>query len=169
MHNNEAESQKIRHVHKQWNGLVYSLLIISTISLILAFLAPLFSVNKLWIFADTITLASSIVSLFTSGNYLLGLIVGLFAVVFPIVKLGSLYWLWTFSTVKTVKQNLSWLAAISKWAMLDVFVIALMVVAIKLGAVMEVELHFGLFFFIAAVILSKVTVRMIDRILTPST
>ena len=151
--------------YPKWNGIIYSLIAISSVSLLFAYIAPLISVNQLWVFKDTVTMFSSIITLFTTGNYLLGLIVALFAVVFPIIKMFSLFYLWHYATIATVKQHLNWLSAISKWAMLDVFVIAMTVVIVKLGALMQVTLHFGLVFFITSILLSKMAVRLMHRII----
>ena len=50
---------------------------------------------------------------------------------------------------------------IGRWSMLDVFVAAMLVVVIKLSLISDVEIHAGLYVFIAAVILSMVAVRRI--------
>ncbi len=46
--------------------------------------------------------------------------------------------------------------------MLDVFVVAILVVTVKLGAVANVEMHYGLYFFAAAVLLTMfITARIV--------
>ena len=49
-----------------------------------------------------------------------------------------------------------------KWSMLDVFVVAVLVVAVKLGTLASVEMRYGLYFFSAAVLLTMfVTARVV--------
>jgi paraquat-inducible protein A len=49
-----------------------------------------------------------------------------------------------------------------KWSMLDVFVVAVLVVAVKLGAIADVEMRFGLYAFAASVLLTMfITARIV--------
>jgi paraquat-inducible protein A len=49
-----------------------------------------------------------------------------------------------------------------KWSMLDVFVVAVLVVAVKLGAIADVEMRFGLYAFAASVLLTMfITSRIV--------
>ena len=58
---------------------------------------------------------------------------------------------------------LHWLAAISKWSMLDVFVVAVLVVAVKLDLVLEVQVHFGLYAFSVAVLMTMyITAQVVE-------
>jgi paraquat-inducible protein A len=51
-----------------------------------------------------------------------------------------------------------------KWSMLDVFVVAVLVVTVKLGAIANVEMHYGLYFFSAAVILTMIITARIVKL-----
>jgi len=52
-----------------------------------------------------------------------------------------------------------------KWSMLDVFVVAVLVVSVKLGAIASVEMRYGLYAFAAAVILTMyVTARVVSLV-----
>jgi len=57
-----------------------------------------------------------------------------------------------------------------KWSMLDVFVVAVLLATVKLGAVANVQLHYGLYLFAAAVILTMIVtarvVKLSERILS---
>lgn len=48
-----------------------------------------------------------------------------------------------------------------RWAMLDVMVVAVLIVAVKLGAIVSVEIHYGLFVFGAAVLLIMLVTRRV--------
>jgi paraquat-inducible protein A len=41
-----------------------------------------------------------------------------------------------------------------KWSMLEVFVVALLLVSVKLGALLSVEVHYGVYLFALAVLLT---------------
>ena len=151
-------------LYKKWNFLIYSLLLCSSISFALDFYYPLFSVRKIWIFSNTVTLASSISALFHEKDYLLAAVVTIFAIIFPAVKLLSLWWLWTFSSTHKLKAHLGWISTLSKWAMLDVFMVALMIVAFKLSSMIKISISTGMVFIIITVILSKLTAYIIDKI-----
>ena len=51
-------------------------------------------------------------------------------------------------------KSLTLIETLGKWSMLDVFVVALLLVSLKLGALAKVEVHYGLYFFTASVILT---------------
>jgi paraquat-inducible protein A len=50
-----------------------------------------------------------------------------------------------------------------RWSMLDVFVVALLIVTVKLGPIADVQVHFGLFAFCSAMLVtSYVTSRIVN-------
>jgi paraquat-inducible protein A len=50
-----------------------------------------------------------------------------------------------------------------KWSMLDVFVVAVLVVAVKLGAIADVDMRYGLYAFAASVLLTMyITSRIVS-------
>ncbi len=51
--------------------------------------------------------------------------------------------------------------------MLDVFVVALLVVTIKLGILADVEVHAGVYFFAAAVLASMAASLLMSRLVHP--
>jgi len=57
-----------------------------------------------------------------------------------------------------------------KWSMLDVFIVAVLVVAVKLAAIVQVEMRYGLYAFAASVLLTMfITARVVvlaDRVET---
>ena len=58
-------------------------------------------------------------------------------------------------------------AFILLWSMLDVFVAALLIVTIRLGTMANVEVHFGLYAFAGAVILTMVTTSKVLKLTDP--
>ncbi|MEE9447898.1 MAG: paraquat-inducible protein A, partial [Arenicellales bacterium] len=52
------------------------------------------------------------------------------------------------------QRYLHWIQKLGKWSMLDVFVVAVLVVAVKLRAIAEVQMHYGLYAFAVSVLLT---------------
>jgi len=50
-----------------------------------------------------------------------------------------------------------------KWSMLDVFIVAILVVSVKLGAIASVEMRYGLYAFATAVVLKMYTAAINRR------
>ena len=67
------------------------------------------------------------------------------------------------TTPENIRTYLHWMHSFGKWSMLDVFVVAILVVSVKLGAIASVEMRYGLYAFAAAVILKMyVTARVVS-------
>ncbi|ODN43239.1 paraquat-inducible protein A, partial [Piscirickettsia litoralis] len=144
---------------------------IVTFSLLVSFVAlsygvfmPMVSVEKFWVFENTVSLISSIVTLFKTGNFFLGVIIALFSLILPLVKLVLLVYIWFFGSLVTSHRWLTWLGRIGKWSMLDVFIVAVMVVVVKLGAIAEVTMHSGIVSFALSVLITKALVVYIHRL-----
>jgi len=77
-------------------------------------------------------------------------------VVFPILKTLVLLAIWNLDPAhgERHRRHLGWLASYSKWSMLDVFVVALLVVSVKLGSLAEARVEVGIYAFAASVILT---------------
>jgi paraquat-inducible protein A len=61
-------------------------------------------------------------------------------------------------------RALGWIEQLGRWAMLDVFVVALLVVAIQASLISEVAMHSGIYVFTAAVLVSILTVQRMARL-----
>ena len=140
------------------------LLVMTTIMLAVGLSAPILTLEKFFIIENTFSIFSGLVQLFEEGRIFLFVIILLFSVVMPIIKLGVLFRLLgsTAASSETLHRYLRLMHQYGKWSMLDVFVVALLVVAVKLGAVARVEIHYGLYAFGSAVLLTMaITARVI--------
>jgi hypothetical protein len=63
-----------------------------------------------------------------------------------------------------VRTTLHWLALVGKWAMLDVFIVALLVVVSRVRGLADVEVHYGLYVFAASVIILNFTAFRLDAL-----
>lgn len=140
------------------------LLVITAIMLAIGLSAPILTLEKFFIIENTFSIFSGLVQLLEEGRIFLFVIILLFSVVMPIIKLGVLFRLLgsTAGSSETLQRYLRLMHQYGKWSMLDVFVVALLVVAVKLGAVASVETHYGLYAFGSAVLLTMaITARVI--------
>ncbi len=122
---------------------------------------PLFELDKslLWMhWRSSYSVARGIVGLWGDGQYFLAVLVLVFSLIFPILKLVVLTGLWvTPMRADSRARLLAWLDALGKWSMLDVFAVAVLVVAVKIGPLAHVHAERGVYFFCAAILVSMAT------------
>ena len=99
------------------------------------------------------------------GDWLLAVIVFFFSMVFPYAKLLALILLWFRKLTQAQRtRTLHWLGMLGKWSMLDVFAVAMLVVAAKLKSLTHVEPRIGVYLFGLAILLSMLTTMHIERL-----
>lgn len=109
---------------------------------------------------------TGITGLFADKEYFLSAILFFFCLVFPIVKLATLWYMWQFKVGEAARlKALEWLGWLGKWSMLDVFVVAILIVAVKLGPMASVRPREGVYIFAVAIILSIATSTWIERLI----
>jgi paraquat-inducible protein A len=124
--------------------------------LLAGLVSPIITLTKFMLVENTFSVLSGVVELLMEGRIFLFLLIAGFSIVLPILKLWVLYQLVSkrSAAVKSVRRLLHWMHLYGKWSMLDVFVVAILVVAVKLGAIADVEMRFGLYAFAASVLLT---------------
>jgi paraquat-inducible protein A len=128
-------------------------------------MSPIITMKKFVLIENTFSIVSGVVALLQEGQIFLFLVIAGFSIVLPFLKIVLLYKLITMREDEAGQLNkyLHWMHEYGKWSMLDVFVVAVLVVAVKLGAVASVEMRFGLYAFAAAVIMTMfVTARVVS-------
>lgn len=131
--------------------------LVATMALLLAgWSLPLMTISQFVWLDDRVSLLDTARAMWVEGEWLLFTVVALFAILLPLVKLAAAIWLWYRGDARgdALRRALAFLDLIGRWAMLDVFVVALLVVAIKASIVSDVALHVGLYVFTVAVLLS---------------
>lgn len=139
------------------------LLLAAAAALVAGWLLPVMTVRTLLVFYDEVSILTGALRLLDSGDHALFVLIVLFTVVLPVGKLVFAWLAWSRLRVHDprVRHALHWIEVVGRWSMLDVFVIAILVVVIKLSLVSDVEIHAGLYVFVAAVVLSMIAVRRI--------
>ncbi len=138
---------------------------LSLISLGIGLFAPIMHFTKLVLFKKTFSIYTTLTSLFKEEEYLLFLVIFLFSVVFPLLKIFLLSIIHYFNSwpIGKTQKYLHHLSMISKWSMLDVFIVAILVVIIRLDILGKVKVCWGIYVFAAAVIMSTLAVTRLQK------
>jgi paraquat-inducible protein A len=141
------------------------LLALTTSFLIMGLFAPIITLQKYILIENTFSVFSGAMQLLKEGQFFLFIIIVGFSIVIPVLKISVLYKLLspTSQSSQALDKYLHWMHLYGKWSMLDVFIVAVLVVAVKLGAIASVEMRYGLYAFAAAIILTMyVTARIVS-------
>ena len=116
---------------------------------------PVMTITSLVFFSDSFSILLGITGLWKEGHILMFLLVGIFSILLPIMKLGILFRILLARRVESryLEKLLQLMHDYGRWAMLDVMVVAVLIVTVKLGAIASVEVHIGLYLFGLAVLL----------------
>lgn len=144
-------------------------LVLTAAALAVGLSLPVIQVHKLAFWRDSFSIVHGTVSLLAEGYYVLGVFLLLFSVLFPIAKLIALAIIWFYPMNARSRQlSVWWTAALGRWSMLDVFVVAVLIVLSTSNALVAASPSPGLYVFGAAVLasmwLSLVTERAERRL-----
>jgi paraquat-inducible protein A len=116
---------------------------------------PIIKLTKFVFFTYEHSLITTVQSLLTSKQYLLGLTVAVFSIALPVLKLFYLLLLATLplAELKRWRRQLHALEWLGKWSMHDVLVLSLTIFFIKSQGVYDARSLNGVYFFTAAVLL----------------
>jgi paraquat-inducible protein A len=148
-------------IRKKWLRFAPWALLIAAPLLIAGWVLPIMSVTSFWVIETEHSVIGGLKTFINEGEWLLVLIIGLFAVLFPASKviIGIFAW------IKPDRAKLLLRAAntASKWSMLDVFVIALVVMTAKSSVVADAHVGIGAWCFSAAAIASTLALYGLRR------
>ena len=148
-----AEKKSLRDLYpRRWD--IPLLTLLSTGMLTAGLSLPVLTVRKLWE-KNTFSIWTGIENMWASKEYFLAAIIFFFSLIFPITKLAILFVTW-FARLKeeSRKRLLIFLGILGKWSMLDVFVTAIMMVWLKLGALADAEAEEGIYYFAVSILLA---------------
>lgn len=115
---------------------------------------PVLTVRKLLV-QDTFSILTGIQALWFEGDRAIACLIFVFSVVFPILKISAMGLIWFIPSASSTRRwVLDGLETLGRWSMLDVFVVAVTIVAIKLGIFVNARPRAGLACFGGAVVLS---------------
>lgn len=125
--------------------------------LALGLVLPLIELNTLHFFSETPSLVGLLLELWGNGDALLAVIVALFSVVFPVVKLIVLTAEFVNGKPKQAKGLLvAIFPYLAKWSMMDVMLVAIVIFAAKTSGFATAFTQPGLWFYAGSAILSGI-------------
>lgn len=109
----------------------------------------------------------SILKLLESGDIIVALVILLFSVIVPVLKVTSLLTISIFKKSQFSHVVVNFFKMIGKWSMVDVFVVAVFLVYLTSNNadVTRAEIEVGLYFFLAYVIVSMLLSVSADRMM----
>jgi len=141
------------------------LILVSFALLLTGLSLPLMQVEKMVFWKNEYSVFNGVTSLWEQGQYALAFILFFFSIVFPVVKLSALGVIWNVRLAEAKRQTvLRWLGTLGKWSMLDVFVVAILIVLVKLGPLAKVAPQAGLYVFCGAILLSMITSMYVESL-----
>jgi len=154
---------------------VLRLLLLANLLLLgVGLISPIVTLEKFLIIENTFSVLSGVFQLLQEGPLFLFVVIVVFSVVLPLVKLGLLLLLTRSGPANDGRSRklLRMMHDYGRWSMLDVFIVAVLVVAVKLDVIAQVEMRYGLYAFAAAVLMTMIlterVVRLTDRLLEES-
>ena len=132
------------------------LLLVSLACLVVGVSAPLLTLEKMYFFENTVSLLSTIKGLYLQQEWFLFYVIAIFSLCIPAIKIASLILITNmqFEQGSFLDKTLQLIETFGKWSMLDVFVVALLLVSVKLGVLAKVDVHYGLYVFASSVLLT---------------
>ncbi|MCB1429225.1 MAG: paraquat-inducible protein A [Nitratireductor sp.] len=119
-----------------------ALLMIAAISFGLGISLPLIRFEKLYFFAETPSLLRVVEGLWTKGDWGLAALVGAFSLAFPVIKMFTVY-----EAAFRQGRFPAWAGFLSKWSMMDVLLVAILVFAAKTSGLATAVSQPGIWFF----------------------
>ncbi len=163
-----AGRRSLKERYPRHERLVPAALILSALLLVLGLSLPLLEAEQrfLWkTWESRYSVWAGVAALWHEGDYALASVLFFFSMVFPIAKLAALAVIWFVRLADAQRARiLHWLAVLGKWSMLDVFVVAIMIVLVKLGPLANVTPQQGVYFFCAAIVASMVSTMYVTRL-----
>ena len=140
--------------------IIYQSLVVIGFSLyVYSLFVPILLIKEFYIFSNEITIISSLALLRESKEWLLYAIIFVFTILLPVSKYLLLL-VYNFGDDENDKSRKIRfiLENISKWAMLDVFIVAVLVASVKLKLFTSAETQNGLYYFVGSILISIICV-----------
>lgn len=139
------------------------LLAIAAFSFALGISQPLLRFERLIFFDTTPSLIQIVRELWTSGDALLAAVVALFSIVFPAAKILTAQAVLSSrdGDESTHRRMHRLLGAVSKWSMMDVLLVALVIFGAKTSGLADAFTQPGLWFYAVSVLAAAFATRLL--------
>lgn len=134
--------------------------------LVLGIILPLMRVEKWFFWQEHYSILAGALELARDGQAFLALGFAVFVIILPLlVQLAQLVLSFAQLTGKPGAHRLHWILTFNRWAMMDVFALALFIAALRLNSMTDLTPLIGLWFLIAGLLLSVMSSLWLHRIL----
>lgn len=140
------------------------LILTAAIFLALGLMLPIMRFDSFYFFSETPSLIGIVAALWSGDDFLLALLVGGFSIVFPILKLAAL----ALGVLRARGGRMPapglrrLLPYLSKWSMMDVMLVAIVVFAAKTSGLATAVAQPGLWFYAASTLVSGIAIPLAD-------
>lgn len=145
--------------------LILPVLLLATMCLGLGVFLPAVEVSNLAIFATRFSIAEAAWELIADEQYLLGIVIVVFSVVFPLGKIFAASVLWRrFRRTGTMPGR--WIGRLEffgRWSSADVLLVAIAIVVAKSSGIANARMEIGMWFFAASIVLMGVGVYRLKK------
>lgn len=149
--------------------IILPILGIAALSLGLGVFLPVVEVSNLAIFATRFSIAEAAWELLADEQYLLGIVIVVFSVVFPLGKILAAAMLWKRfrNTGEAPGRWIGWLEFFGRWSCADVLLVAIAIVVAKTSGIANARMEIGMWFFAASIVLMGIGVYRLKRATAP--
>ena len=158
----------LQQPHKQSIEHTFALSIAGFILVFPANLMPLIGIKMLGNSKDG-TLWSGVASLFDEHMWGIAILVFLSSILFPLLNIILSLLISAHLYFNKPNRNLArwmrWLQHIDEWAMLEVYMLGIIVACVKLSATSELKFGYGLYAFVALLIITGMLASSLDKVL----
>ena len=143
--------------HRRAGWTVLFMLLAALVCFFAGIFLPFTAVTKLWLFDNQISVVHGLKVFWNAGELFLFLILLVFTICFPLVKINALIALWLYPglTADQAKAFYKFVSHLGKWSMLDVFVVAILVLTLKSSSLASIRVGSGFFLFFISVMLTQ--------------
>jgi paraquat-inducible protein A len=140
------------------------LIVAATTCLVLGLTLPIVRLTRFYVWTDVHSLISIVTELYNAHEVLLAVVICVFSVIFPFVKLLYLLALYSARHWHPERQGrfLKRLGWLGKWSMLDVLVLALVIFYAKSTKLADAVSMPGIYLFAAAVLLTMLAYAIVE-------
>ncbi len=150
----------------KWYGwLIGTLLIGSLITLTAAVAVTFLQIHQFLLSSNAYSILRSIESLFQQKQYVVGISMVVFLIVFPFLRvMGTIvHWYSASPEWKSIRR-IQWLDLVARWSMLDVFGLALILVLTEGQRMVRTDVRIGLYCLIGAIALTVLLPMLATRL-----
>ncbi|MEO1889018.1 MAG: paraquat-inducible protein A [Cycloclasticus sp.] len=127
--------------------------------------------GELTVFTSTRSLLATMRELLLNGHLLVGVLIGLFGLVIPLIKMALVTWSFVTASASRRKGLLKISGLLGKWSMSDVFLMSVLVAFFAINAneyaddvlQMQAELHEGFYYFATYCLLAILANQLMER------